>query len=104
MNIEVHKNQERDLNKNQIEVVESKKNEYRLIGQMRRQRGLVLFQYNVSNGELREVELSTQVVVGIDGKPHYRSKAKVESADMLYFWALNRKNAERKIKQLNNQK
>lgn len=83
--------------KPEIGIVENKKTEYRLVASMRRRKGQTLFAFNPESGELRKVDIQQEKIVGIDGRPVIRSRVTDYNPKRIYFFALNEKNARKKV-------
>lgn len=81
------------------ELVAQQRKEYRLLGSKKRIPGLILFEYDVTTGELIRASLKKEVELMIDGR--VMKNTRVDTRDMcLYIQALNEENALRKVKQL----
>ena len=80
----------------------NKRQEYKLVGQIKLKPGMKLFQLNTETMEIIEVEIISKVHIGTDFQPikehraHYNPKC-------IYVPAINKKNAERKILKMINQ-
>jgi len=83
-------------NANSIERVKKDEKEYKLVGKLRNKTGLTLFSYNSITNELKPAKIVTNVAMGLHGLPVYKKQTQVEK-DCIYFFALNRNNAENKI-------
>ena len=82
-----------------LELVQQQRKEYRLIGSQRRIPGLILFEYDLTTGELRRASMKTEIGLTLDGKLNRTSK--VNSRELcLYIQAINEQNAMRKVQQL----
>lgn len=81
----------------QVELLEQQKQEYKLIGSMRKVPGHTLFSFNVQTGEIKPVKLVREASIGLDGKPVFKEKITVEK-DCYYEQALNRKNFIKRLK------
>lgn len=81
----------------QVEPLEQQKQEYKLIGSMRKVPGHTLFSFNVQTGEIKPVKLVREASIGLDGKPVFKEKITVEK-DCYYEQALNRKNFIKRLK------
>ena len=81
------------------ELVAEQRKEFRLIGSQRRLPGLILFEYDMTTGELRRADMTRQAELQMDGSVNVRSR--VSSRELcLYVQALNANNAMRKVRQL----
>lgn len=81
----------------QVELLEQQKQEYKLIGSMKKVPGHTLFSFNVQTGEIKPVKLVREASIGLDGKPVFKEKITVEK-DCYYEQALNRKNFIKRLK------
>lgn len=81
----------------QVELLEQQKQEYKLIGSMRKVPGHTLFSFNVQTGEIKPVKLVCEASIGLDGKPVFKEKITVEK-DCYYEQVLNRKNFVKRLK------
>jgi len=82
--------------KSAIHQKKDQKQEYKLIGSLLLKRGLKLWSYNQTTGELKPAEIVRKVMIGYNGKEKKSNKVQF-SPDCLYLQALNRKNAIKKI-------
>ena len=71
------------------------KQEYKLIGSIRMEKGVKLFALSTTSWELTEVITRDEVMMNMDGGIEKKRKA-FHSAENIYIKAINRKNAERK--------
>ena len=90
--------QDYDLSKNNVEIVDKKKNEIRYIGSQRPIPGLTLFSYNVSTGEIKKAPMKTTAILVGDGVS-FKKEVLIEK-DCIYLQSLNRKNFIKKISKL----
>ena len=82
-----------------IELVYEQRKELRFIGSQRVIRGLTMFEYDLTTGELNRLSLKKEFELNLDLTTS--SVSRVDSRDMcLYIQALNEQNALRKVKQL----
>ena len=82
-----------------IELVSEQRKEFRFIGPQKAIRGLTLFEYDLTTGELQRSSLKKEFLLNLDCT--MSSSSRVESRDIcLYIQALNKQNALRKVKQL----
>ena len=81
----------------QVELLEQQRQEYKLIGNMRKVPGHTLFSFNVKTGEIKPVKLVREASIGLDGKPIFKEKITVEK-DCYYEQALNQKNFIKRLK------
>ena len=83
-----------------MEQVAKKQKEYKLIGRRRKIPGHTLFEFNVMTKELRHAMVKHDVIFDTkSGKPIYKNKAEVHEG-CLYVQALNKQNAEKKLKRI----
>ena len=79
------------------ELVDQQRKEYRLIGSQKHIPGLVLYEYDLTTGDLRPADVKTTLSLTVDGK--LDSSRKVNSKELcLYVQALNKENAMRKVR------
>lgn len=78
------------------EQVEKQQREYHLIGQQRKIRGHILFEFNRKTKEIRPANISRNVIIGMDGQPRFKERIDVHK-DCFYIQALNVKNAKKKL-------
>jgi hypothetical protein len=71
------------------------KQEFKLIGSIRMEKGVKLFALSTTSWELTEVVTKDEVMLTLDGEIETKKKA-FHSAEYIYIKAINRKNAERK--------
>ncbi len=81
----------------QVELLEQQRQEYKLIGSMRKVPGHTLFSFNVQTGEIKPVKLVREASIGLDGNPVFKEKITVEK-DCYYEQALNLKNFIKRLK------
>ena len=81
------------------ELVAEQRKEFTLIGSQRRIPGLILFEYDLTTGELRRASVKKELTLQIDGR--VGSNNRVDTSELcLYIQALNQENVMRKVKQL----
>ena len=81
------------------ELVERQAKEYRLIGSEKRIPGLILFEYDMTTGELRRADVDTSCILQMNGG--LIAQRKVNKRELcLYIQALNEKNAMRKVREM----
>lgn len=81
------------------ELVAEQRKEFRLVGSQRRMPGLILFEYDMTTGELRRADVNRQMELQMNGE--VSTKSRVNSRELcLYIHALNAQNAMRKVQQL----
>ena len=84
---------------NMQELVEEQRREFRLIGSQKRIPGLILFEYDLTTGQLQRASMKKEIQLNLDGTTG--SKSRVDSRDMcLYIQAINEQNAMRKVQKL----
>ena len=82
-----------------MELVDLQRKEYRFIGSEKRIRGLILFEYDLTTGELRQAPMKKEIELTADGR--LNKNHKVEAGQYcLYVQAINQENAQRKIRAL----
>ena len=79
------------------ELVAEQRKEYRFIGSQRRIPGLILFQYDLTTGELRQAPMKKEIELTTDGRLNKNNKVEA-SALCLYVQAMNKENAMRKVR------
>ena len=85
----------------QVEVVENKQHEFRLIGSQRKQAGHTLFSLNLKTGEIKVAPVVRSDVVDFRTRmPVHRDRIVVEP-HCVYRQALNKKNFIKKLKREN---
>ena len=89
--------QPESVNRNDVEIVQKTRTEYKYVGTIRRKRGHTLFSFDPVTRKIEPVELQRNVAVGIDGKPLVSNKVTTFNPKLLYFFALNMSNARKKI-------
>lgn len=79
------------------ELVDEQRKEYRFIGSERRIPGLILWEYDLTTGELRQAPMKKELQLTIDGRLDKNNK--VEAGQFcLYVQAINQENAMRKVR------
>ncbi len=89
--------QPESVNRNEIGIVQKTKTEYKYVGTIRRKRGQTLFSFDPETKKIESVELQRNVAVGIDGKPLASNKVTTFNPKLIYFFALNMRNARKKV-------
>ena len=79
------------------ELVDEQRKEYRFIGSHKRIPGLILFQYDLTTGELRQAPMKKEIELTTDGRLNKNNKVEA-GALCLYVQALNKENAMRKVR------
>ena len=79
-----------------LELVAEQRKEFRLIGSQKRLPGLILFEYDLTTGELRRASQTMEIAIGLDGTPSMKTKVGAREL-CLYVQALNERNAMRKV-------
>lgn len=104
--LEPHKPVEGSINKDEQEIVQKQKHEYKHLGTYLRTRGLKLWTYNAKSGKIKEVHITkgdTITIIPRDGKlvavDLEMEKATVDSRNE-YFEALNYPNALKRVRKL----
>lgn len=94
----------RDFTDNNIEIREEaeQRKEIKLLGRQRKIRGLITWEYNEKTHELKRAEYKKEDIVlsSLSMSPESISKVNkvVVNEDCIYFQALNRKNAIKKLR------
>ena len=81
-------------------VLENKADEFTMVGQIRKRKGLTLYSYNRSKNELKPAKITTKVVVMVneDGDVIPVNKNELVGEKVCdYFYSLNEKNAQIKV-------
>jgi len=81
------------------ELVAEQRKEFRLIGSQRRIPGLILFEYDLTTGELGRASMKTEIALTVDGKLD-KSREVMSRELCLYVQAINEQNAMRKVRQM----
>ncbi|MBO5933039.1 MAG: hypothetical protein J6Q19_04865 [Bacteroidaceae bacterium] len=89
------------INKNNIrtEVKQKKQSEFHLIGNQNKTPGHKLFEFNKTTKMIREADIKADAILDCYGTIHKETKVFVKQ-DCFYIQALNRKNAEKKLKKI----
>lgn len=81
------------------ELVDEQRKEYRLIGSEKTIKGLILFEYDLTTGELKRASIAKEAVLSIDGR--VGANRRVNARDLcLYVQAINEDVAMRKVRKL----
>lgn len=91
--------------KDKIELVKQAQQEYKHIGSIKYKPGSTLWQFNTETGELKpaKVIVKEQLLWVSKGDCTKKTRSVIYENKCVYIWALNRKNAEKKIlKVINN--
>ena len=84
--------QKDQMSKEQIEVLDKQKHEFKLIGRQRKVPGHTMFSLNIKTGEIKAAPVERSVVCYFSTRePIYKERIVIEP-DCLYRQALNRKN------------
>ena len=92
-------NKAKDL-KSDIEIVDKKKQEYKMVGNSRRPfRNAILYAYDVDNEKIYIVNIQRKAAITMLGSHgvKYESRANINPKHPI-IWALNEANARRKLK------
>jgi hypothetical protein len=81
------------------ELVDEQRKEYRLVGSVKRVPGLILFEYDLTTGELSRADMKKELELTIDGRLNKNHNVSSKSL-CLYIQAINEQNAMRKVQQL----
>lgn len=97
-----------NINKDQIEIVQKKKHEYKLLDSFSRRKGTKLFQYNPITNKLKEVVIKHSDTIhafstnkGWITIDFEQQKATVDSR-MVYFEAINCESATKRVERYKN--
>lgn len=87
------------LDKDKTEFVKQVQQEYKHIGSIKYRPGSTLWQFNTETGELKPVKIIVKEQLIWTAKGDYTKKTRsvIYEDKCVYIWALNRKNAEKKI-------
>lgn len=85
--------------KDKIEFVKQVQQEYKYIGSIKYRPGSTLWQFNTETGELKpaKVTVKEQLVWTSKSDCTKKTRSVIYEDKYVYMWALNRKNAEKKI-------
>ena len=89
--------QPESVNRNDVEIVQKTRTEYKYVGTIRRKRGHTLFSFDPETRRIEAVELQREAAVGMDGKPLVSNKVTTFNPKRIYFFALNERNARKKV-------
>ena len=81
------------------EQVVKKQKEYHLIGQQRKTPGHILFEFNKKTKELKPAQVTRRALWGYEGGAKFETRTDIHE-DCFYLQALNKKNAEKKLRKL----
>lgn len=86
------------------ELVQKKQSEYHLIGRQKRVSGHILFEFDRKTKEIRPADIVQNAIVVLDPKTRkeavkYQTKTNVKQ-NCFYLQALNKKNAEKKLRKI----
>lgn len=86
-------------NKDKTEFVKQVQQEYKHIGSIKYRPGSTLWQFNTETGELKpaKVTVKEQLVWTSKDDCTKKTRSVIYEDKCVYMWALNRKNAEKKI-------
>ena len=87
-------------NRYTIEIVKQKEIEYKLNVSILNIHNLTLFEYSFKTQKLEITKKQSLSIIGTDGKPQYKSRVN-QKPECVYFLALNKKNALKKLKKHN---
>lgn len=85
--------------KDKTEFVKLVQQEYKYIGSIKYKLGSILWQFNTETGELKPTKITVkeQLVWTSKGDCTKKTRSVIYENKYVYMWALNRKNAEKKI-------
>lgn len=81
------------------ELIDQQRKEYRYIGSERRIPGLILWEYDLTTGELRRAPMKKEIELTVDGRLNKNNKVEAGSL-CLYIQAINQEVAMRKVRRL----
>lgn len=86
-------------NNDNPEFVKPVQQEYKYIGSIKYRPGSTLWQFNTETGELKPAKITVKEQLVWTSKGDYTKKTRsvIYEDKCVYLWALNRKNAEKKI-------
>lgn len=87
------------LSKNQVEYVQKKHREYKLMDKKRKIPGHTLFSFNLKTKEIKRASITNEVSIGLNGKPIMKTKTVIEP-NCYYEQALNEKNFRKRLKRI----
>ena len=82
-----------------VEQVAKKQQEYHLIGKPRKVRGHILFEINKKTKEIKQAAVTRKALLGYNGTAKFETRVDIHQ-DCFYVQALNKQNAEKKLKKL----
>ena len=82
-----------------VEQVAKKQQEYHLIGKQRKVRGHILFEFNKQTKEIKPAAVTRKAILGYNGAAKFETRVDIHQ-DCFYVQALNKQNAEKKLKKL----
>lgn len=83
-----------------VELRQKKQQEYRLIGKQRKVKGHTLFEFNRETKEIRPADVAHTAYIDVcTGRPVYKNRADIKQG-CFYIQALNKKNAQKKLRKL----
>lgn len=84
--------QHEQVQKDEVEIIDKKQNEFKFLGQQRKVAGHKMFSINLKTGEIKEAPVEHSDAIDFKTrKPVFRDRIVVEP-DCLYRQALNKKN------------
>ena len=81
------------------ELVDEQRKEYTFLGSIRWVPGLILFEYDLTTGELRRPSMKNELILTDSGVLNKNHRVN-QTSFCLYIQALNEQNALRKVRQL----
>lgn len=88
-----------NLSKEQIEYLQKRQTEYKLVNKIKRNPGHILFSFNRKTGEIKRATIIHKVSIGLNGLPVTKSETVIEP-DCYYDQALNEKNFRKKLNKI----
>lgn len=100
MNLEPSKTKQLTTSKADIELLQRKQHEYKLIGKVKKVSGHTMFSYNIQTGEIKVADVERcDTILFTTKKPLVNEKIKVEP-NCIYEQALNKKNFVKKLRRM----
>ena len=89
--------QKEQMQKDEIEVLDKQKHEFKLIGRQRKMPGHTMFSFNTKTGEIKVAPIEHSKAIDFTTRePVYKDRIVIEP-DCLYRQALNRKNFVKRL-------
>ncbi|RGV56531.1 hypothetical protein [Bacteroides fragilis] len=88
-----------NLSKEQIEYLQKQQTEYKLVNNIKRNPGHILFSFNRKTGEIKRAAIIHKAAIGLNGLPVTKTETVIEP-DCYYDQALNEKNFRKRLKRI----